>query len=244
MFAATLVIMATQTAKTDVRRGVLAVTISSFSIAALMGISALLGASDFGETGFRILMTTVVVGCASVVTLCCLVVFGGRFEPVGIVGFLLTLCTTLLGLVLVWGSWDDVSQNLGETFGVAVTASLTVAQICLLLGLAGARRSLAPLMWTTVVLAVVISGMVSALIHEYDPAEGYFRALGIIAILDVLGTLVTIATGVFGRETGSLTVTLSPALADRVRIRSRETGRPVHELVHEAVAHYSDVTAG
>ena len=159
----------TQAAKTDVRRVVLAVTISSFSIAALMGIAALLGAGGFGETSIRVLLTTVVVGCASVVTLCCLVVVGGRFQPVGIVGVLLAVATAGLGLLMVWSGSDDLIENLYETFGVAITASLTVAQICLLLGLAGARRSLAPLMWSTVMLAVVVSSMVERPDHRVRP---------------------------------------------------------------------------
>ena len=61
MSASTMVGMDTRAAKTDVRRAVLAVTISSFSIAALMGIGALLGAGGFGETSVRVLLTTVVV---------------------------------------------------------------------------------------------------------------------------------------------------------------------------------------
>jgi hypothetical protein len=237
-FAATLVVMDTPAARTDVRRAVLAVTISSFSIAALMGIGALLQPGDFGETSGRVLLTTVVVGCASVVTLCCLVVVGGRFQPVGVVGFLLAVTTGALALVLVWGDTEDFPENLFRTFGVAVTASLTLAQICLLLGLAGARRSLAPLMWATVGLAVVVSSMVSAMITGYQPADGFLRALGVVAILDVLGTLITIAVGVFGRNERSLTITLPPAVAARLEAESAETGRPVRELVDEALTRF------
>jgi hypothetical protein len=231
----------TLAAKTDVRRGVLAVTISSFSIAALMGIAALLGAGDFGETSVRILLTTVVVGCASVVTLCCLVVVGGRFEPAGVLGFLFALATAGLALVMVWGGSDDLIEDLYQVFGVGVTASLTLAQICLLLGLAGARRSLARLMWATVVLAVVVGAMVCAMITGYDPSDSFLRALGIIAILDVLGTLVTISLGVFGRADDRVTVTLPPAVAARVQAESAATGRPVGEVVDEALARYFDV---
>jgi hypothetical protein len=230
-----------QAAKTDVRRAVLAVTISSFSIAALMGIVALLGAGDFGETSIRILLTTVVVGCASVVTLCCLVVVGGRFEPVGVLGFLVALTTTGLALLMVWGSSDDLIEDLYRVLGVGVTASLTLAQVCLLLGLAGARPSLARPMWVTVVLAVVVGCMVSAMVTGHEPSEEFLRTLGIIGILDVLGTLVTISIGVFGRAPDRLTVTLPPAVAARVRAASAASGRPVGEVVDEALARYFDV---
>ena len=92
--------MDTRAAKTDVRRAVLAVTISSFSIAALMGIGALLGAGDFGVTSVRVLLTTVVVGCGSILTLCCLAAVGGRFNVIGMNGFLLALTTVGLGLLM------------------------------------------------------------------------------------------------------------------------------------------------
>jgi hypothetical protein len=62
--------------------------------------------------------------------------------------------------------------------------------------------------------------------------------IGIVAILDVLGTLVTIALGVFGRDEKGLTVTLTPRVAARLRARSLETGVPVTDLVDEAIAHY------
>jgi hypothetical protein len=96
-------------------------------------------------------------------------------------------------------------------------------------------------MWSTVVLAVVVSSMVGALITGYDPADGFPRTLGIVAILDVLGTLISIAVGVFGRDAQSLTITLPPGIAARLQAESAESGRPVRDLVDEALARYYDV---
>jgi hypothetical protein len=187
----------------------------------------------------RVLLTTFVVGGASVVTLCCLTAVGGRFEPVGVLGFLVAVGTAGLALVMVWGGSDVLVENLYQTFGVAVTASLTLAQVCLVLGLAGARRSLAPLVWATVGLALVIAAMVSAMITGYEPSDGFLRGLGIVGILDVLGTLITIAIGVFGRGDGSVTITLPRAIAAQLRAESHQTGRPVRDLVEDVLAlHY------
>jgi hypothetical protein len=226
-------------AKREVRRAVVAVTISSFTIAALMGIGALLGAGDFGETEVRILLTTVLMGSTSVLTLCCLVVVGKRFEAVGVIGFLVILAATALGLLLVWGSGpDDLGDTVFETFGVASVMSVTLAQVCLLLGLAGARRPLRYLLWATIGLALLLAAQVSALIFEYQPGDGYARFLGVVAILDVLGTLVTIAVSVFGSDDESLTVTLPAMVSARLRSQADQTGRPVRDLVDEAVARY------
>jgi hypothetical protein len=235
--------MTSPAARADVRRTVLTVTIASFGIAALLGISVLLGADAFGDTGLRILATTVVVACGSVVTLCCLAAVGGRYDLVGVLGFLLTLATTALGVLLVWGGdSSDLANNLGDTFLIAITASLTTAQVCLMLATAGGRPRLAPVLWTTVLLAALVAVMVSELIVGHDASDGYVRLLGVVGILDVLGTLVTIAVGAFGRDPEALTVTVDPDIAAQVRERALMTGRPVWSLVDEAVARYLDVS--
>ena len=241
----TLLRMDTGETKTDVRRAVLAVTITSFSIAALMGIAALLGAGDFGETSLRILVTTVVVGCASVVTLACLVPVETRWAPVSVLGFALALGTAAFALVMVWVESVNWGDGAVKALGIGITLSVTLAQVCLLLGVSVRRPSTSPLVWITVALAAILAGQVIALIvGEGDAGDGFYRLLGVVAILDVLGTLVSIALGVFGRDERVLTVTLSPAIAERVRAESRASGRPVTDLVDEAVAGYLVASAG
>jgi hypothetical protein len=203
-----------------------------------MGIAALLGAGDFGETSIRILLTTVIVGCASVLTLCCLVVVGSRFEAVGLVGGLVVLCGVALGLLMVWSDSEDLIDSTLEPWGVVSVVAVTLAQICLLLGVAGDRRSLTWLLAPTIGLGAVLAGQISALVLEYDPDDGFMRLLGIVAILDVLGTLITIAVGVFGGDAQTVKVTMPAPLAAQLRTRSAETGRPVHDLVDEAVTRY------
>ena len=54
----------------------------------------------------------------------------------------------------------------------------------------------------------------------------------------MLGTLVTIAVGVFGSDSGSMTITLSPSMAEAVRSRAAETGRTPDDVVLDAVRAY------
>ena len=68
-----------------VRRAILALVIGSFSIAALMGVVALLS-GDFDETQGKVLLTTLVVGCASICVLCYLATGGTPYQFVGLVG--------------------------------------------------------------------------------------------------------------------------------------------------------------
>lgn len=227
-----------------VRRAVVAVTIVSFSVAALMGIAALLSVASFGETAARVLVTTVVVGCASVVTLACLVPLDSRWAAVSVAGLVVTVATASYALVMVWvntESWDD---DAWRALGVGITVSLTIAQMCLLLGVSVRRPSVSLLVWATLAVATLLAGLVIALIVGWDAGDADGRLIGIVAILDVLGTLVAIALGIFGSDERTLSVTLSPALAEAVRSRAAETGRTPDDVVLDAVRSYVGSEAG
>jgi hypothetical protein len=226
----------TPSTKSTVRALAVATTIGSFALAALLGVAALLLSADFGETEIRILLTTVVVGSASVLTLCCLSVVGTRYIWVAAAGGVAILAATATALLLTWTT--GLGDGLVRTFGVATVAALTLAQTCLLLAVAAARRRIAWLLWSTVALAVVLAGLVSALILGADSGDGTARLLGVVGILDVLGTVVTIALGAFGADARSLTVSLPAPIAARLRKQSSDTGRPVRDLVDEALARY------
>jgi hypothetical protein len=222
----------------SVRRAVVAVTIVSFSVAALMGIAALLSSATFGDTASRVLLTTVIVGCASVVTLACLVPIDSRWAFVSIAGFSVTLATAAFALLMVWVNTDSWDESAFRALGVGVTLSLTVAQMCLLLGVSVRRPAVSPLVWATLVLATLLAGLVIALIVGWNASDAGGRVIGIVAILDVLGTLVAIALGIFGSDQRSLTVTFTPALTEMVRSRATATGRTPDDVVIEAVRAY------
>ena len=176
-----------------------------------MGIAALLSVASFGETAARVLVTTVVVGCASVVTLACLVPLDSRWAAVSVAGLVVTVATASYALVMVWvntESWDD---DAWRALGVGITVSLTIAQMCLLLGVSVRRPSVSLLVWATLAVATLLAGLVIALIVGWDAGDADGRLIGIVAILDVLGTLVAIALGIFGSDERTLSVTLSPA---------------------------------
>jgi hypothetical protein len=86
----------------------------------------------------------------------------------------------------------------GVPGGPGVVAAATLAQICMLLALAGDRPALGLVLWPTVGLAAVLAVLVSGTILGEVDAGDFWRLIGVIAILDVLGTLVTIALAKFG----------------------------------------------
>ncbi len=227
----------------SVRRLVVATTIGSFSLAALMGVLALLGSGDVGETEARVLLTTLVVGVTSVAVLCYLATGETPYQPVGVAGGLLVLVPLLTSLGLIW--LDDVgSEAVWETFGIGVVVAATLAQASLLLALAGPRPSLGALLLATLALATVLAVLVSAVILGAYDDGGLWRAIGIVAILDVLGTVVAMALAVLGgahavRHDGATRpVELPASLVLGLDARVRATGRPRDELLAEAVADY------
>ena len=237
------------TETTPFRRIAVALTIGSFSIAALMGIVALLGGGDFGDGEARVLLTTLIVGCASICVLCYLATAGTPWVAAGIGGAVVLVVPVTTALFLVWTDWDDFpGDGWLKSFGLGTVLAVTAAQICLLLALAGARHGLRLVLWATILLAVIVAGIISVMILGEVGAGEMWRLLGVMAILDVLGTLVTIALAKFGkhgdaapaagpREAG-LALVLPEGLAGAIAERSRETGRSPAHLVAEAVELY------
>ena len=227
-----------------VRHLVLRLTIGSFSVAAVMGVAALLRPGHFGSTEGRILLTTLVIGAASVLMLCYLAVGDApRRRWVGIAGGGAALVAMVALLVMLWGYWQrDPGVGLVRTFGVSGITAVTCAQFSLLLAVVRRPGTVVRVQVATLVTGTVLGAMLIAAVLGWDPGDSAARVLGVIAILDVLGTLVTIALGVFGRDGRAVSVTLSPAVAERMRAESARTGRPVGELVDEALDRYVEVS--
>jgi hypothetical protein len=218
---------------------VVRLTVGSFSLAALLGIAALLRPGHFGSTEGRILLTTLIVGAGSVLMLCYLATTGDRTRWVGAAGGVAALVSGCCALVMVWGYWQhDPGEALVRTFGLSAVAALTLAQFSLLLAVVRRRPSVVRLLAATLVAGTVLAGLVAAAILGWEPGSGGARLIGVVAILDVLGTVVTMALGIFGSDQQALTVTLTPAMADAVRARAAETGRRPEDVVAAAVGAY------
>jgi hypothetical protein len=229
-----------------IRTAIVRVTIGSFSLAALLGVIALVGGGAFGATEGRILLTTLLVGVVSIAVLCYLATAETPYQPVGVAGGVVVLAPLVSALVMIWSDYSEAPPEwLGKTFGVGAVVAASFAQASLLLAMTvrarpAVRRILAP----TLVMATVLAAMVSYLILGPEPrATPYFRLLGIVAILDVLGTVVVAALTRFGRGTvrpapPPAALVVPPALAARVVDLAERTGRRPEEVVDEALQRY------
>lgn len=221
-----------------VRRLIVWLTIGSFSIAALMGVIALLGGGSFGEREGQVLVTTLIVGTTSVAMLCYLATAGTRFQVVGVVGGIVVLLPLVTALLMVWG---DTGDGMIRLFGVGLTIAGTLAQLSLLLALAGDRHRVRLVLWPTVALASAVAVILSGMIAAEDGTDALFRLVGVLAILDVLGTVVTLALALFGNRAAAdpgAPVRLPPRLEQQLSVVANERHVSREQVVADALDRY------
>ncbi|MCU1442289.1 MAG: putative hydrolase or acyltransferase of alpha/beta superfamily [Cryobacterium sp.] len=197
----------TPPASTGIRRwrrvAVIAIIVS-LSLAALVGIFALLFGT-FTEVQGRIMLTTLLIGVVSVLALCDLAGLDRAFRWLSFVGLAAAAVTLVAGLLLIWMDWNTGGDTeiLWKTLGIAGTAAVSAAHASLLLLLGRRTNPVVRIgLWVTLALIVVVFGLIAALILTDGDvgSEGYARLLGTVAILDVLGTIIVPVVALFLRD--------------------------------------------
>ncbi len=222
-----------------IRTIIIRLTIGSFSIAALMGIFALLKGGEFSETQGNVLMTTLLVGVVSIAILCYLTTAGTPSQPVGILGGIVVPIPTVLCLVLIWFNDGTGNDWLWKALGVSTTLAVSLAHVCLLLSLT--RRSSAgvrKVLYATLAAITVVAAMIIVpIIIEDGFGDWYWRIFGVIAILDVLGTVTVAAMAKFGSDDGARdhALRITPAMDLRLVDAAQRSGRSKSEIVEEAL---------
>ncbi|WP_157156448.1 hypothetical protein [Diaminobutyricimonas sp. LJ205] len=217
------------------RRIAIIVTIASLVVTAAIGIIALLS-GDFGDTQWRILATTSLVAGSSILLLCHLAVVGRAVRVVGFTGITITAIALALALILIWTPYTGDTDLTGvwRWLGVTWVIAVSLAHANLLLLLSTRRR--APIRWglwlTLVAITVVAAMIVLPILTDGDvpgeQGETYWRVFGVVAILDVLGTIAIPVLSLFLRdeqpepqpEPVGMSIELSPELAARLILAS------------------------
>lgn len=236
-------------AVSSVRRVVVRTTVGSLATAALLGIAALISPGRFGGLQQRVLLTTLITGITSVLTLCYLATADLRSRWLGVIGGVSAVVAAVCALDMFWGHWqEDPGLALLRTFGVAGILALTLAQFSLLLAVVRRPGAIVRLQQATLVAGTLLAGLLAATVLGWRPNDTQIRLVGVDAILDVLGTLVTIALGMFGAgrrlpET-RLVVELPAPLAERARARAAASGQDPVDLVLHVLDQNLDPDAG
>ena len=148
----------------QVRKVVVRLTIGSFSVAALLGIAALLAGGRFGETEARILLTTLLVGVVSIAVLCYLATAGKRFQVVGVAGGVTVLVPLATALLMIWGQGLADEPAVFKSFAVGAIVAASLAQASLLLALCErGRRLIRRLLAATLAFSGLVAAMTAVL---------------------------------------------------------------------------------
>lgn len=176
----------------NLRRVFLWAIIISFALAALAGIAALLGA-ELGETGFRVIGSTTVVGAHGLAMLCCAAVFDRAERVIGVVGVAVSILSLGLSLVLIWSEMDWNWRFL-QSLSTAITVTIALSFASLLLALSRYRDNVVRvLIPVTLALFGLATALVLFAVWEGPGVEAdlFGRILGITLILAVLCGVVT-----------------------------------------------------
>jgi len=229
-----------------VRTLIVRVTIGSFFFSALLGVLALIAGDAFGPAEARDLLTTLLVGVSSVAVLCYLATAGTPYQWVGVTGGVVLVAPVATGLAMIWQDYEhEPAEPLSKTFIVGMVVAATLAHASLLLAL-GTRsgRAVRGILAGTLVLAGVLAGLLTALVLWLDdPGSLYLRLVGVVVILDALGSVVIVALARFGPGAPRPAepphvLTLSPLLAVRVAALAERTGHSAEAVLEESVERY------
>lgn len=168
--------------------------LTCLSLTALLGIVGVLSAS-FGETSVRVLISTLLAGLYCMFCLADTSVLDTPYRAVGAAGISAASTALAQGLFLIWTVGDETPGDtlwlVARGFLLTAIVAFALAHAALVLrldiaGLSGAARRRAA---TLLLLGSVAALLVAAVIAP-ELAEGgvYWRLLGVLAILDVLGT--------------------------------------------------------
>jgi hypothetical protein len=176
-------------ARAGVKRFLLIVLIASLVAAALVG-AAIFVLGSAGDLEARALLTALLLGFFSLTGLCAALRFERGLAWLGWVGILASLGGLAYSELLVWEAipvegFDELKPAL--SLGMAAVA---VAYASLVLLARGPYRSVNVVVWLTVALVMAIAGtMVAMIVTEIEPPDSAERALGAVAVLTALGTL-------------------------------------------------------
>ena len=159
-------------------------------VSALVGIYIFL-LGDFGDIENKILLTTGSLAVFSLLGLCSALVYHNKkLRLLSVLGMSFSLLGFIFSLDIVWQF--PQSKGIAETFMMLTILSFSIAHTSLLLMLKIKYPMVRYSLYSTIFFIVMVAIMLSyVVIFHYDEDGLFFRLLGVFAILDVLGSIIT-----------------------------------------------------
>jgi len=198
------------------RKLLLRITIALLSATATLGVISVLWGGSLGEAGPRLLASTAGADAASILALCCTgAAVSAPHRAVQVTGIASACAALAAGLYLTWSSTTadgpgDVIPRAAAVLWILAAAS---AHAALMLGWRRHSQPARILVAGTVLCTAVAAELIAnyALFPGFEPGSGYRRALAVILILDVLGTILIMLIRRFGQSRPGATPPHAPA---------------------------------
>jgi hypothetical protein len=182
--------------KGKLRKILLITMIAALSFSALLGIWVILFGQG-SEIEGKILLTTTSIGGFSLLSLCCslLIEKSGKQSVISWLGFVSCIGGFLAALLLIWFQeiFDFNIELLLKWLLIFIIFSVSFAHMSILLLIKPQKLSVWVVTFTTVILIAMVAILLLLMVFElidYDK-EWFFKLVAVLAILDVLGTIVS-----------------------------------------------------
>jgi hypothetical protein len=172
------------------KKSFLLALITALILSALVGIYIFL-IGDFGEMENKILITTISLAVFSLLGLCSALVHGNKnLSLFSMLGMCFSLLGFIASLAIIWQI--KPSPRIAEIFMILTILAFSFAHISLLLLLKIKYPIVKYALYSTLTFIIIVALMLSYVVVTHHDTEGlFFRLLGVFAILDVLGSIVT-----------------------------------------------------
>ena len=229
------------------RRTTVIVIIAAFAASAVIGIYALL-AGDMNETVGKVLGTTAIVGLASVSILCHLAIVGRAIRVIGFVGIVASAVAFATAMVMIWTNWGDnweAQNQWGKALLLSALLAGFLAQANLLLLLSTRKQPVIRYTLRATFVAIAAVYICVALLSLTDGHiadgwnDGFGRMVGVFAILDALGTVLSPVLGLVLKSkesTGADSVKLSVTISGEAAARLKTAAEKAHVSVETLAA--------
>ena len=174
----------------DYKKYFLRTLVVALSISALIGIFIFLF-GDFGETEFRILLTTLTIGCYSLTGLCSATIQNRTdLKSFSIIGMIISVIGFLITIGAIWDFFDF--EGLWKVIMIFIILPVSIAHASLLLQIRPKTDNIKySLIGTIVFISLVALMLMKSTLTEFDESKLYYKLLGVFSILDVLGIIAT-----------------------------------------------------
>ena len=167
----------------------LRILIAGITASAGIGIMIFLF-GDFGSTEISLLLTTLAIGGFSLTGLCCSTLYEqDKFRIFSIVGMILSTIALVVSILIIWEF--SLLDEIWQLMLIAIILAVGTAHVSLLLLIEPKNKEIRRTLEFTVLVIISVALMLINMVINFNDSELYFRLLGVLAILDVLGTIAT-----------------------------------------------------